>query len=168
MNNKKLSLELIRFLITGVICALADFLVCFIFKELLSGVLSGFLLTGVYTLLGFTVGVILNYLLSTYFVFKNVKDDKASKKTSFIVFFILLSAVGWLISWSTMEICTIASAAWFNVNIASSLFEEGFSFTILITLEFWLFIIAFGLKTLLGMVWNYLTRKFILYKAPKE
>jgi hypothetical protein len=31
-----------------------------------------------------------------------------------------------------------------------------------------MFVLSFGLKTLLGMIWNYLTRKFILYKSPEQ
>jgi hypothetical protein len=33
---------------------------------------------------------------------------------------------------------------------------------------FWLFFLAFFLKTLVGLIWNYFTRKYILYKRKPE
>ncbi len=167
-KNSKISLEIIRFLITGVICAIADFLVSFVVKELLYALEIEWLKIAIYTFAGFVVGVILNYLLSTFFVFKNVKDEKESKTAKFIVLFVLLSAVGWFLSYLTMQLSTMACQAWWGINISDSLISAGMSIEILASLEFWLYVIAFILKTFVGMVWNYLTRKFILYKAPKE
>jgi putative flippase GtrA len=53
-KDKKLSLEIIRFLITGVVSAIVDFLLCFIFNLLLKNVITlEPLLVGIYTLIGF-------------------------------------------------------------------------------------------------------------------
>ncbi len=167
-KDKKTSLELIRFVITGCACAALDLLVCFLVKEALFALTIDWLKTAIYTLCGFIAGVILNYIMSTFWVFKNVEDKNKSKTKLFIFLFVVLSAVGWVLSWGTMELCTFAFIAWWNIDIGESLFAGGISFTLLSSLGFWLFVVAFILKTFIGMVWNYLTRKFILYKAPKE
>ena len=167
-STKGLTKEIIRFLITGVICAIADFLTCYIVGALISFIKIDALETAIYTLCGFTVGVICNYLLSTFWVFKNVKKDTNTKSKKFITIFVLLSAVGWLISFATMYLCTIIFKNTLSIDINSFSLLDIFNFSTWASLSFWLFILSFGLKTFLGMVWNYLTRKFILYKTPNE
>lgn len=167
-KKKKISLELVRFVITGIICALADFLVSFLVKEMLSSLSVEWLKIVLYTLAGFIVGVILNYFLSTYWVFQNVADKKKTKTPMFVLLYVVLSAIGWLLSYLTMQLCTIAFVAWFEINISESLIGDGISWSLFVSASLWLFFIAFVLKTIIGMIWNYLTRKLILYKAPKK
>ena len=167
-KNKKISLELIRFVITGGVCAAVDLLICFLVKEALFALTIGWLKTAIYTLCGFIAGVTLNYILSTYWVFKNVENKEKAKRKGFIALFVLLSAIGWGLSWGTMELCTFIVKVSWTIDIGESLFADGITFAIFGTAAFWLFVAAFVLKTFVGMVWNYLTRKFILYKAPKE
>ena len=164
-KDKKISLEIIRFAITGVVSAAIDFITCYIVTVLLKKTsMNDTLIVAISTLIGFIVSVIVNYILSTVWVFKNVKDKSKAKTPLFIVLFIILSALGWGISFGTMELCRIACNAWWSVDINA----VELKFSAITTLDFWLYAIAFVLKTLLGMIWNYLTRKFILYKAPKE
>lgn len=170
-KNKKLSGEILRFLITGCICALLDFLTCYLVSALLGNIITVEpVLVALYTLAGFIVGVSANYLLSNLWVFKNVsKENKKEQKTlKFVIIFVLLSAVGWIISFITMYLCTIIFDSAFSININDFSLGDIFNFKTWATLGFWLFVIAFILKTFFGMVWNYLSRKFILYKAPKE
>lgn len=167
-KDKSVSLEIIRFLITGTACALVDFLICYLVGALISFINIDWLETAIYTLCGFTGGVICNYLLSTFWVFKNVENKNKTKTKSFIILFVLLSAVGWLISFITMYLCTIACQGWFEIDINSFSISQIFTLSNWVSLTFWAFVLSFGIKTLLGMVWNYLTRKFILYKAPKD
>ena len=70
-NNNKAGnrQELIRFLITGLVCAIADFLTMSLFMMLLKN-LPAIWQSAISLLAGFIVGVILNYILSTYWVFK--------------------------------------------------------------------------------------------------
>ena len=166
-NDKKLSLEIIRFVITGVICALVDFLLCYIFGAVFSFISIDYLKTALYTLIGFIGGVICNYLLSTFWVFKNVEDKSKTKTKKFIFIFVLLSAVGWFISFITMYLCSLGTLNIFNVDINNFTIISIFNIKTWTTSSFWLFVLSFGLKTLLGMIWNYLTRKFVLYKVPK-
>ena len=79
-----LSEELIRFLITGLICAAADFLVTSFFLLILKSVPKT--IQSAFSLLaGFIVGVILNYILSTYWVFKGKQKETVTKSAKFIV-----------------------------------------------------------------------------------
>ena len=165
-------LEILRFLVTGIVCALLDFIVSYF-------VLAGLVKTGMDSgwanalsiAAGFVVGVIVNYILSTFWVFQNVKDEKASKKPLFIVLFVLLSAGAMLLSIGTMELCAFVCLNAWNVDIiskADTVLGEIFSFSFWDDIEFWAYFISFVIKTFVGLVWNYLTRKFILYREPKK
>jgi putative flippase GtrA len=168
-KDKKLSLEIIRFLITGVVSAIVDFLLCFIFNSLLKNVITlEPLLVGIYTLIGFIGGVTTNYLLSSFWVFKNVEDKSKEKTFKFILLFVLLSAVGWIISFFTMYGCTVLFVSTLKIDINDFDLLSIFNIKTWVSAKFWLFVLAFFLKTLFGMIWNYLTRKFILYKAPRR
>jgi len=166
-KDKKISLELLRFLVTGIVCALLDFLIC---KLLLAacGGLPSWAANVISTICGFIVGVTVNYLLSTYWVFKNVRDKNASKKPLFIVFFVLLSAVGLALSIGTMLLCEYCCKTWWNIDITKVDLKQLFSFQFWSDPVFWAYFVSFCIRTLVGLIWNYFTRKYILYKAPKE
>lgn len=165
-SNKKAAdrRELIRFLITGLICAIADFLTMSLFLRILSGLPSGWQ-NALSLLAGFIVGVILNYLLSTYWVFKGKQDEKVTKSATFIIVFVLFSVIAYALSYGTYELCyRIALNAW-HVNISEAgKIDHILKFQFWGELAFWLYVIAFVLKTFVGLVWNYFTRKYILYK----
>ena len=162
-NNDSNRKELVRFLITGVVCALADFLTTSLFLMILKG-LPVVLQSAIALLAGFIVGVILNYILSTYWVFKGKQDSKVTKSATFIILFVIFSAIAYGLSFGTYELCRIIflNAAHRNIN------EIGIDYLLKFTfwgnLTFWLYLVAFFLKTLIGLVWNYFTRKYILYK----
>ena len=161
--------ELIRFLITGLVCALADFLTTSLFLMILKN--APVVVQSVVSLLaGFIVGVILNYILSTYWVFKGKQDSKVTKSVKFIVLFIIFSAIAYGLSLGTYELCRIIFLNTTQRNINEIGIDYLLRFTFWGNLTFWLYFIAFFLKTLIGLVWNYFTRKYILYKKrePKE
>lgn len=161
--------ELIRFLITGLVCALADFLTTSLFLMILKN--APVVVQSVVSLLaGFIVGVILNYILSTYWVFKGKQDSKVTKSVKFIVLFIIFSAIAYGLSLGTYELCRIIFLNTTQRNINEIGIDYLLKFTFWGNLTFWLYFIAFFLKTLIGLVWNYFTRKYILYKKrePKE
>ena len=85
MSKKENTWELIKFLITGVVCAAADFLTTSLFLRICNGLPSA-LQSALSLLAGFIVGVILNYILSTYWVFRGKQDKKVTKSVSFIIF----------------------------------------------------------------------------------
>ena len=66
-----------------------------------------------------------------------------------------------------MYLCSLGTLNIFNVDINNFTIISIFNIKTWTTSSFWLFVLSFGLKTLLGMIWNYLTRKFVLYKVPK-
>ena len=165
MSNKQDSnkRELIRFLITGLVCALADFLTTSLFLMILKN--APVVWQSVLSLLaGFTVGVILNYILSTYWVFKGKQDSKVTKSVSFIILFIVFSAIAYGLSLGTYELCRIIFLNATHRNINEIGIDYLLKFTFWGNLTFWLYFLAFFLKTLVGLVWNYFTRKYILYK----
>lgn len=163
-KNISLSNELVRFLITGLVCAAADFLTMSFFMMIFEW-LAPWLQSALAILAGFIVGVILNYLLSTYWVFKGKQKESVTKSTKFIVLFVIFSVVAYGLSYGTYEICRTIFEAGFSVNISDAgKINYILEFTFWGNYVFWLFVLAFFLKTLIGLIWNYFTRKYILYK----
>lgn len=163
MNKKENTWELIKFLITGVVCAAADFLTTSLFLRICAG-LPGPAQSAISLLAGFMVGVILNYILSTYWVFRGKQDSKVTKSVKFIVLFIIFSAIAYGLSYGTYELCRIIIWNVGSININDANINYILQFTFWGDALFWLFALAFVLKTLVGLIWNYFTRKFILYK----
>jgi len=174
-DNKKASLkELGRFLVCGIASTIVDYLLCQLMILLLNkcapNLASGWVI-GITTAVGFLGGVILNYFLSTFWVYQNVAKKENTKKGWFILLFILFSFGAFLLSWGTMQLCELISTSAWSISITSvSLFslikEYGINF--LAQPVFWIYFVAFILKTIVGLTFNYFTRKYILYKAPKE
>ena len=163
MNKKENTWELIKFLITGVVCAAADFLTTSLFLRICAG-LPGPAQSAISLLAGFMVGVILNYILSTYWVFRGKQDSKVTKSVKFIVLFIIFSAIAYGLSYGTYELCRVIIWNAGSININDANINYILQFTFWGDALFWLFALAFILKTLVGLIWNYFTRKFILYK----
>ncbi|HHT66995.1 MAG TPA: hypothetical protein GX010_02040 [Erysipelotrichaceae bacterium] len=165
-KNISLTNELVRFLITGLLCAAADFLTTSLFLMILKN-LPTTLQSALSLLAGFIVGVILNYLLSTYWVFKGKQKESVTRSTKFIVLFVIFSAIAYGLSYGTYELCRLTFDASLQVNINEIGIDYILTFTFWGDYVFWLFVLAFFLKTLIGLVWNYFTRKYILYKRRK-
>ena len=169
-EQKKLSTgrELVRFIVTGILCALVDFASSYGVLAILNKCgIYGFLATALSTPVGFIIGVILNYILSTYWVFKNTKDKAKTKTFKFILAFVLLSAVAWGLSVGTMELCALTCRMAWGIEISSgadAIIQKIVTFTFWGDVTFWCYFGAFCLRTLVGLVWNYFTRKYILYK----
>ena len=102
--------------------------------------------------------------LSTYRVFKGKQDSKVTKSIGFIIAFVILSVIAYGLSYGTYELCRMLIANNLGMNINEC--NIGYIFQPKHWLEglFWLFILAFFLKTLVGLIWNYFTRKYILYR----
>ena len=162
-NNKINYKEIFRFLLTGLICALLDFLLCKLvltFTTNIDKIVSIILSTAV----GFIGGVILNYILSTFYVFKKGEVKKEKRTTKFISLFVLFSFVGLILSILTMAISQIAVLKLFNIDISSSSLTDIFNFKFIKDITFLTYFLCFCLKTIIGLIWNYFTRKYILYK----
>ena len=170
VEEKKISTgnEIFRFVVTGAICALMDFSISYLVLALLNKLgLQGFWATAISTTVGFLLSVIVNYLLSTYWVFKNTKNKESTKTPKFIAAFVLLSACAWGLSVGTMELCSyVCKSAWGIVIDENTdlIIKKVFTFTFWDDITFWSYFISFCIRTIVGLVWNYFTRKFILYK----
>ena len=167
MSKKENTWELIKFLITGVVCAAADFLTTSLFLRICAG-LPGAAQSAISLLAGFIVGVILNYILSTYWVFRGKQDSKVTKSTVFILLFVLFSAIAYGLSYGTYELSRFIILKASSININDANINYILQFTFWGDALFWLFALAFVLKTLVGLIWNYFTRKYILYKRRSK
>lgn len=156
--------ELIRFLITGIGCAIADLLTQSLFLMILQNQ-NTFIKEFFSVLAGFIVGVILNYILSTFWVFKGKQDRNVTKSPLFIFLFVVFSAIAFGLSYGTYALCSFVSEnAWaLNINEAGKI-DNILKFQFWGDAAFWLYAVAIVLKTLVGLIWNYFTRKFILYR----
>ena len=159
--------ELVKFLITGVVCALADFLTTSLFLKICNG-LPATAQSAISLLAGFIVGVTLNYILSTFWVFKGKQDRSVTKSKKFIILFVIFSAVAYGLSYGTYELSRVIILRAANTNINDSNIHYILQFTFWGDALFWLFFLAFFLKTLVGLIWNYFTRKYILYKRKEK
>jgi putative flippase GtrA len=171
-KKKNVWLELVRFIICGIVAALTDYLVSqLIILSFENAIIDKVWVIAISTAIGFIVSVIVNYLISTFWVFQNVKDKKSTRTPKFIALFILLSIVALLLSVGAMELCNLVTISTMDFSVVDAsimglIRDDGWNF--IKDPIFWAYIISFSIKTLVGLIFNYFTRKFILYKAPKE
>lgn len=90
---KELGMEFFRYLLVGGSAFLVDFGVLYLTKTFLFGGLG---ITGVYiaTAIGFTAGLVYNYILSLIFVFKNAKEKTQGKALRAFLVFSLIGVIG--------------------------------------------------------------------------
>ena len=162
--------ELFRFLVCGLAAALSDYLAAQLIVLVMNGV-NEVVVTIISTMVGFIVGVIVNYLISTYWVYQNVDENIQTKSKRFITMFVILSFIAMALSIGTMLLCDLVVTKGMgldsivHLSIVSLIKENGILF--LAVTNFWTYFVSFCLKTLVGLVWNYFTRKYLLYKEPK-
>lgn len=185
LTNKQYSnrMEILRFLIVGIIATIFDLLTKLIVNTVIGDSLNSlndgnFTKTFLGYLAGFIVGVMINYLLSTFWVFKNVKDDKKSKTFKGIMLFFLFSLLGFLIGLAiTYGLGYLISLGGIDIldfklfsgesSFFSAEFWQYFA-SCLTDGAFWLYIFVFCFQTIVVLVWNYVTRKKFIYIAPKD
>lgn len=164
--------ELFRFLVCGVAAALTDYLFCQLVIMMIGSNLDKTWLTIVSTAVGFVFGVIVNYLLSTYWVYQNVDKNVQTKSKKFITLFVLLSLAAMALSIGAMLLCDVVIVHGMGmasiVELSVMDLIKAFGWGFLAQGIFWAYFISFCIKTIVGLVFNYFTRKYILYKAPKE
>ena len=125
----KLFKQIIKFGIVGFICTVIDFLLLYILKEFLN--INVYLSTGI----AFAVSVVVNYILSVFFVFD---VDKSKSQGRNFVLFIVFSIIGLILTEVLMHIGT----EWLKIN----------------------YLLVKILATLIVMVFNFVTRKLFLEK----
>ncbi len=178
-RKKSRFFEILRFLVTGVICTLIDaglffILMKFVFNHLatLGGEngYGGYLAWGISTTISFLVSCLVNFFLSRLWVYQNV-DKKVNTKTQKAFWaYVGLAALGWLIGLGLQEVgVLLCNSLWPELKLSinfvkvslGDLWNEA-------GLAFWAFVAIFVIKTCVTLVYNYLTRKLIIFKAPKK
>lgn len=136
--------EIFRFAIVGLVAAVFDFTFCFLFQFVIFKGATAWYVTGVSTGMGFIVGVVINYLMSTYMVYKNAKTN-TSKSIKGIVLFFVLALIGLFI----------------GIGIQYLLYDL---LNIKHGVTFFSYPVCFVLRTLIVMVYNYISRKLLIYR----
>ncbi|WP_035767538.1 GtrA family protein [Butyrivibrio sp. NC2002] len=154
MNN--LLQQIMKFGLVGVFCFFVDYFL-YLFANLIfekSGIAAIF--TGYYLIsafIGFTVSVVVNYILSFKFVFVR-RDDMSRKKEFFI--FLVLSIIGLGLN----ELCLYVGIdlIYMNWGFLQSIMSEGFAKNLFF---------KFG-ATGIVMVYNFVTRKIFLEQKEEK
>ncbi len=154
-TKKQLFWEIFRFLLVGGTATLVDYFVFWLFERLLFPLfITGDTLALVLaTALGFCVGLLVNWVLSVTFVFKQVRDEAEAKSTKSFTLFTVIGVIGLLIT----EVGIVALVALFpEITIAGSAGLFGTA---------WKKWIAKAIMTGVVLVWNYLGRKIFIFKT---
>ena len=150
--------EIIRFLIVGGTATVADYAVFYVFRQ---WILPARLLTGntwdiisliIATALGFIVGLVLNWILSVKFVFRDVRDkEEAASKKSFVIF-----AVIGVMGLAITEL---------GILLLVHIFPEITLFGVTEFLLPWKEWLAKAIMTCIVLVFNYVGRKIFVFKS---
>ncbi|MBP5091995.1 MAG: DUF1508 domain-containing protein [Bacilli bacterium] len=183
-KSKSVGLEIVRFLVVGVLATMFDFATKLFAANGLAYIgidgeiyADGKTPAGLnYTLsivCGFVVGVIVNYVLSRIWVFQNVEDKKKANSSGKFFLFVFLGFIGLLISlaifWGAVIVVPLINK---EIDIfagsKSVTFDPNLIPALLKNLSFWAYVIVFCVSTLIVLVWNYISRKKWIFIAPKE
>ncbi len=131
--------EVIRFVVTGGVCFLIEQAVLSLLKELFQ------LDVNYGTPIAFLLSVVANYLLCVKWVFPNADGSGGKTKLGFV----LTSGIGFFLNWGIMALFTL----WLGQD------------TVLLTIfdiQFKIYHLNKTIATLLVMVWNYFSKRFVL------
>lgn len=142
--SNKLFWEIFRFAIVGLVAAVFDFSMCMLFQFYIFKGNEAVYVTIISTMMGFLIGVLINYLMSTYMVYKASKSDLSKSFKGMLIFFIL-SFIGLMLGVGIQAI--LYDYLYMNVGIS-----------------FLTYPVDFVIRTLIVMVYNYISRKLFIYK----
>lgn len=163
--KKNIWLEILRFAVVGGGATIIDFFVGLGVKAIIGGRLDQFWIETLAVTIGFLVSTVFNYILSVIWVFKNVKDEKPFKNKAQMPLFVLFSAIGLGIGIGLQYLGAFICRSSWSIDISNIGFTTVFSQN---AGAFWSYVVVFVIKTMVTLVYNYLSRKFFLFKAPKE
>lgn len=175
-RNKSLLLEIIRFGIVGVICAVIEMAFQYVIINYIckptglfdNGTAGYYGSWAIAYTFSFIVSVLVNYVLSRVFVYKNVSKDADTKSAKAFWIYFWLAVGGWLIGLGIFELLVLLCNLCFGISVDPDM-TKGFSDAQNAgNMVFWSWLIIFAIKTLIVMFYNYLTRKIIIFKQPKE
>lgn len=139
VDDKRIFYEIIRFALVGIIASIFDLTTCYLFEFIiLPQSWPSIALTIFSVTCGFIVGVTVNYLCSVYMVFK-ATTSKDSSRTPFGRFmFVLLASVGLFMGYGLQWVFY----DWLGIG----------------------YVLTFIIRTLIVLVWNYLSRKYFIFR----
>lgn len=136
--------EIFRFALVGLVASVFDFLTTSLFQFALFKGNTAIYVTGISTAAGFAIGVVINYLRSTYRVYKATTNNFSKTRVG-KVYFLLFALVGLFIG---------IGLQYFFYDFLN--LNKG--------LAFFSYPVCFVIRTLLVMVFNYITRKVFIYR----
>lgn len=171
--------EIVRFLVTGVLATLVDAGVFFLLmKFVFNGLVEeggengwgGYLAWGISTTISFLASCLFNFFISRLWVYQNVDKNINTKTQKAFWTYVGLAAIGWLIGLGIQEAgVLLCNQLYPDLNLTANFTKVSWSdLWNEAGLAFWAFAIIFVIKTCVTLVYNYLTRKFIIFKAPKK
>jgi putative flippase GtrA len=168
--------EILRFAIIGVLCTIIDFgiqfvLLKYVFANNISQIegWGNYVAFAISVTIAFIVANIVNFVFSRTFVFQNVDKSVNTKTQKAWWTYFFLGAGGWLLGLALQELGVWICQLGWNMTLSYDITKV--SWTDLATTggwPFYAFLIIFCIKTLVTMVYNYETRKHLIFKAPKE
>lgn len=153
-NRKKLLMEMFRYLIAGGTATVCDLVTKTLFRSVFlpadMGTYSIFgfvneITVTISTVSGFLVGLIVNYIISIFFVFTSESQKEKGKGLVPFLIYLAVSIVGLLINLSVTQL---------GCNILSVGKEDAF-----------LFMFVSGVAACVALIWNYIGRKIFVYKG---
>ena len=134
--------EVIRFVVTGGVCFLIEFAALVLLRDKVG------LDTLIATPIAFLISVIVNYILCVRWVFVGAKEQKNAAKLGFLI----TSVMGLLLNELLMYL--------FRISLGEdTVVMTVFSFTVT------MYMVNKCLATVIVMVWNYFTKRWILKKG---
>ena len=139
-KHKDLFWEIFRFLLVGGLATIIDWGVCYMVEAFMPEILvyNWHVEKSIATTCGFTVGLIVNYILSIVFVYQNKKNENSGKSVKDFLVFTLIGVF-------TLGI------SYLGVYLLSDLLKIEYIF-------------ARAIMTAIGLVINYIGRKILIFK----
>lgn len=179
MKTKENSLfwEIVRFVVIGVYATLIDIAIEGWVTSMLSGFaaklgsIAAFFLMFLISIIGFAVSTPASWSLTSVWGFKNVEEEaeKKAKSAKGLLIFTFWSLLALLLGALIQFIGYMTCLEWsgWGINILG-----GFNFDVMFNQGrldiFWAWAIVMVIRTAFTMVFNYVTRKAFIYKAPKK
>lgn len=138
---QKLIWEIVRYLIVGGLATIVDYGLFFLIYEIIlpPNSINGINVSlAASNTIGFIGGLVFNYILSIYFVFKDSKNKESGKSLKGFLIFSIIGVAGLIIS-----------------NIGLQLLVENFNIHVFISKI---------IMTIIVLGWNYIGRKLLIFK----
>ena len=150
---RQLVWEIFRFLLVGGVATLADYFVFWLFDAWIFPVAWGTVALVLSTALGFCVGLIVNWVLSVRFVFRETEEKISVHAKKPFLTFALIGLIGLLITELGVVLLVWAFPSFTlfgNATLLGTAWEKWF---------------AKAIMTFLVLVWNYLGRKIFIFRS---